>query len=161
MGRVGLRGRLGPCAAIGAVALAAAAALAAAGEPAGRADVLAAAVSGAPGAYRFAVTVRSPDRGCDRYASFWEVVRADGSLAYRRILQHSHVDEQPFARDGGPVPIGPDDEVVVRAFLHPDGYGGAALRGAVARGFRPWTDAPADFAAALAASPPRPEGCRF
>jgi hypothetical protein len=126
-----------------------------------RADVMAVSASGEPGAYRFLVTVRSPDRGCARYASFWEVVRADGTLAYRRILEHSHADEQPFARAGGPVPVAADETVVVRAFLHPDGYGGAMLRGTVRGGFQPWTDAPASFAPDLARAAPQPSGCRF
>jgi hypothetical protein len=138
--------------------LLAAAGAAAASEP--RADVIGATVEGGPGAYRFVVTVRSPDTGCDRYASWWEVVRADGTLAYRRVLQHSHVDEQPFRRDGGPVPVGPDDEIVVRAWLHPHGYGGQALRGSVRGGLRPWA-VPPDFAAALAAAPPQPGGCAY
>ena len=129
----------------------------AATEPA-RADAVAVQVDGAAGAYTFRVTVRSPDRDCGRYADWWEVVRTDGSLAYRRILDHSHPDEQPFTRAGGPVPIGADDTVIVRAHLHPDGYGGALLRGSAQGGFRAW-DAPPDFARGLATAPPQPERC--
>jgi len=124
-----------------------------------RADVVGVTVRGKPGAYVFEVTLRSPDRGCDRYADWWELVRADGSLVYRRVLLHSHVDEQPFTRSGGPIDVGPDEILVVRGHLHPDGYGGAALRGSVAGGFSPWDAAPARFAADLARSPPRPGGC--
>ena len=131
---------------------------AAAGDPA--ADVLAVESAGAPGAYELRVTVKSPDQDCSRYASWWEVVRGDGTLAYRRILNHSHRDEQPFARAGGPVPIAADEVVVVRAFLHPSGYGGAALRGSVRGGFAPWA-APRRFAAGLAAAPPQPERCLY
>ena len=66
------------------------------------ADVVAVVASGESGAYRFAVSVVSPDTGCDRFADYWEVVTPTGALVYRRVLLHSHVDEQPFVRTGGP-----------------------------------------------------------
>ena len=137
----------------------AAPAVAAAGRP--LADVLGVEVAGSPGAYEFRVTVRSPDQGCSRYASWWEVVRPDGSLVYRRILNHSHTDEQPFTRAGGPVPVSEDEMLVVRAFLHPDGYGGALLRGSVRDGFGSWSDAPSDFASGLTGAAPQPEQCLY
>jgi hypothetical protein len=124
-----------------------------------RADVLRVEARGAPGSYQLAVTVRSPDRDCGHYADWWEVVSEEGRLLYRRVLMHSHPDEQPFTRPGGPVPIAADATVVVRAHFHPTGYGGAALRGSVTRGFAPWRDAPADFAAALATQEPLPKEC--
>jgi hypothetical protein len=127
-----------------------------AAEP--RADVLRVAARGKPGAYEFAVTVRSPDRGCDHYADWWEVVSPDGKLLFRRVLMHSHPDEQPFTRPGGPVKVAADATVVVRAHFHPTGYGGAALRGSAAAGFSPWTPPPG-FAADLAQAPPRPSEC--
>jgi hypothetical protein len=126
-----------------------------------RADVVGVAATGAPGAYVFHVTLRSPDTGCARYADWWEVVRPDGTLAYRRILLHSHPDEQPFTRAGGPVPVAADETVVVRAHLHPGGYGGASMRGSVRDGFGVWHDPPPAVAADLAAAPPRPDGCLF
>ena len=61
------------------------------------ADVTAVSVAGEAGAYTFEVTVRSPDTGCEGYADWWEVVSPDGELLYRRVLLHSHVDEQPFS----------------------------------------------------------------
>jgi hypothetical protein len=125
------------------------------------ADVEAVEARGAAGAYTFRVTVRSPDTGCQRYASWWEVVRSDGSLAYRRILNHSHAGEQPFTREGGPVPVRADEVVVVRAHFVPDGYGGALLRGSVQGGFKPWSGAPAGFAASLARLAPLPEKCLY
>lgn len=134
-------------------------ALACAGQAAERADVVGVEVAGEPGRYQLSVSLRSPDRDCSRYASWWEVVREDGSLAYRRILLHSHPDEQPFTRSGGPVPIQADETVVVRAHLHPEGYGGAVFRGSPSRGFARWEDAPGDFAAALAKAPPQPRRC--
>lgn len=116
--------------------------------------------SGGPSAYAFAVTVKSPDRDCSRYASWWEVVTPEGELVYRRILAHSHKDEQPFTRSGGPVAIQPDQEVIVRAHLHPAGYGTRGMRGTVAGGFEAVT-MPGDWAAALSATGPQPGGCWY
>ena len=131
------------------------------GEPSGSgADVIAVEASGSPGDYSFSVRLRSPDTGCDRYASYWEVLTADGELRYRRILAHSHVDEQPFTRSGGPVAVEPDDELLVRAYMHPDGYGGMAMGGTIASGFEP-TELATDFAAAVADADPQPGGCAF
>ena len=117
------------------------------------------AAKGKPGAYALAVTVQSPDRGCDHYADWWEVVSPDGRLLFRRVLMHSHPDEQPFTRPGGPVPISAQETVIVRAHFHPTGYGGAVLRGSVAKGFAAWADAPPAFAADLAREEPLPTGC--
>lgn len=124
-----------------------------------RADVLRVTARGRPGAYQLAVTVKSPDRDCDQYANWWEVVSEDGRLLFRRILMHSHPEEQPFTRPGGPVAIAADDTVIVRAHLHPSGYGGVALRGSVAKGFERWTDAPPGFAVDLARDEPLPIEC--
>jgi hypothetical protein len=124
------------------------------------ADVISVQVSGGQGAYRFSVEVKSPDEGCDRYADWWEVVSQDGELIYRRVLLHSHTDEQPFTRSGGPVEIQEDEVVWVRAHMNTGGYGGQALKGSVASGFE--NAAPgADFAANLAQQPPLPEDCAF
>ena len=147
-----MRRRLALAALAGALAPAAAPA----DEP--RADVLRVEARGRPGAYELAVTVQSPDRGCDHYTNWWEVVSPDGKVLFRRVLMHSHPDEQPFTRPGGPVPIAADATVVVRAHFHPTGYGGAALRGSVAKGFAPWTPPPG-FAAELAEQPPHPSEC--
>lgn len=116
--------------------------------------------SGADGGYSFAVTVSSPDTGCEQYADWWEVVTAGGELLYRRVLLHSHATEQPFTRSGGPVAIDAGDEVVIRAHMNTSGYGGTALRGSVAAGFEAY-DPPPGFAAELASRDPLPEGCDF
>ncbi len=112
------------------------------------------------GGYRFAVGLASPDVGCEQYADWWEVVSEDGELIYRRPLGHSHVDEQPFVRSGGPVEIEADTQVWIRGHMHPTGYGGVAFFGSVEGGFstkRP----PASFAAELAEAPPTAPECRW
>lgn len=116
--------------------------------------------TGDAGAYTFAVTVQSPDTGCDQYADWWEVLSEDGDLIYRRILAHSHVSEQPFQRTGGAVNIQPDTPVIVRAHLHPQGYGTQAMQGTVTSGFQE-VSLPEDFAANLAATEPLPTSCAF
>lgn len=124
------------------------------------ADVISVDVSGEESAYRFSVGISSPDTGCDQYADWWEVVSQEGELIYRRILLHSHVEEQPFVRSGGPVSIAVDSVVIVRAHMNTDGYGGAAFQGSVQSGFSE-TDLDPDFAAELAEEPPFPEDCAF
>jgi hypothetical protein len=123
-------------------------------------DVLSVSVNGEQGAYNFSVTISSPDEGCNQYADWWEVISQDGDLFYRRILLHSHVNEQPFTRSGGPVSIDSDTIVLVRAHMYPTGYGGLVMKGSVAGGFEP-TELSADFASGLAETPPLPEGCNF
>jgi hypothetical protein len=125
-----------------------------------KANVIKVTVTGNPGAYTFSVTVKSPDTGPDQYADWWEVLSSNGRLLYRRILLHSHVDEQPFTRSGGPVPIGPHDAVFVRAHMSTAGYGGVAFHGSVAQGFVE-TELPSDFAADVELLEPQPEDCAF
>lgn len=124
------------------------------------ADVVSVSADGEPKAYDFSVGVSSPDRGCDQYADWWEVLSLEGKLIYRRILLHSHVDEQPFARSGGPVPISSDDIIFVRAHMHPGGYGGAVFTGSVTNGFRE-SELDIAFAANVESDPPQPGDCRF
>lgn len=124
------------------------------------AKVTAVAVTGAPNNYTFAVTVRSPDTGCEQYANWWEVLTPDGTLIYRRILAHSHVEEQPFERTGGSVEIAPDQTVIVRAHMHPQGYGTQAMQGDVKTGFQSIT-LDQNFAEALSSAPPQPNDCTF
>jgi hypothetical protein len=127
-------------------------------------DVVSVRATGDAGVYTLFVALASDETGCEQYADWWEVVEPGGSLRYRRILEHSHPDEQPFERSGGPVDLAADEEVVVRGHLHVDGggggYVGAVLRGSIVGGFEAW-EPPADFAAALASDPPLPAGCLF
>ena len=124
------------------------------------ADVQSISIGGDPGNYQFSVEIKSPDTGCEQYADWWEVTDEDGSLLYRRILLHSHPDEQPFTRSGGPVPIQASSVVIIRAHMHPSGYGGTALIGSVQNGFKPVTLEP-DFASNLETTPPLPGECAF
>lgn len=106
------------------------------------------------------MTVASPDIGCDSYADWWEVVSEDGELLTRRVLLHSHVDEQPFTRSGGGLNVQPNDTVIVRAHMSVGGYGGSVMRGTVAEGFSPAEVSPG-FAASLDTQGPRPAGYAF
>lgn len=124
------------------------------------ADVIGVAAKGTPGEYIFQVTVKSPDTGCEKYADWWEVVSVEGDLIYRRILLHSHVDEQPFTRTGGEINIEKNTQVIVRAHMNTGGYGGKVWQGSVASGFREVTPRQG-FAADLEKLAPQPEGCSF
>jgi hypothetical protein len=124
------------------------------------ADVVSVEVRGEPNVYQFSVGIASPDTGCEQYADWWEVLTGDGELLYRRILAHSHVDEQPFVRSGGPVAVAPDTVVWVRAHMHPGGYSGVVMKGTVQAGFEV-VDLGADFAAQVESEPPQPTGCAF
>jgi hypothetical protein len=124
------------------------------------ADVTSVQVTGEPGAYQFSVSIRSPDTGCRQYADWWEVISEKGELLYRRVLFHSHVNEQPFTRSGGPVPIQPDTVVWVRAHINTTGYGGVAYKGSVKSGFSQ-VKSSAVFASKLANQLPLPTDCAF
>ena len=124
------------------------------------ANIVSVAVTGEAGNYTFAVTISSADTGCDQYSDWWEVADAQtGELIYRRILAHSHVDEQPFTRSGGPVPIAPDQNVIIRAHMGglQSNYGGEAYGGSVSSGFEPVVDS----LPSLEAVEPLPRGCTF
>ena len=124
------------------------------------ADVLSIRVTGIPGGYQFGVEITSPDTGCEQYADWWEVISEEGELLYRRILLHSHVDEQPFVRSGGPVEIQANSIVYIRAHMNTAGYGGRVLRGSVQSGFES-VEMEAGFGSTLERLPPQPEDCAF
>lgn len=125
-----------------------------------RAEVVAVSTGGVAGSYTFSVTIKSPDTGCDQYADWWEVLTPDERLVYRRVLLHSHVDEQPFTRRGGPVLVQLEEPLIVRAHLNTTGYGGTAFRGSVAGGFAE-TTLPRDLAAGVEDQEPQPPPCAF
>ena len=124
--------------------------------------------TGAENSYTFAVTIGSPDTGCDpkatrkrnRYADWWEVITPEGELLYRRVLLHSHVDEQPFTRTGGTVAVDSQQPVIVRMHMSDSGYSSMAQQGTIKDGFSEVT-LPADFAADLADIEPLPSNCAF
>ena len=124
------------------------------------ADVQKVTVAGKENNYRFSVTIKSPDADCTQYADWWEVFSEDGRLIYRRILAHSHSNEQPFTRDGGPIKISPDQTVYIRAHMNNTGYGGQVMKGNVKEGFEPAT-LKAGFAADLETAEPQPSGCAY
>ena len=119
-------------------------------------------VSGSEGNYTFSVTLKSPDKGCDQYANWWEVMTENEELVYRRILGHSHVSEQPFTRSGGNVNINASDVVIVRGHMNTSGYGEGeiAMKGTVELGFESFVLSK-DFAKSLESIAPQPTGCAF
>lgn len=113
-----------------------------------RADVKAVYVKGTEGAYTFTVKLKSVETGCAQYANWWEVVSEEGVLLYRRILVHSHPDDQPFTRSGGTVNIPESARVYVRAHMNTVGYVGDVYVGSVKEGFKKSETAPS-FSKAL------------
>ena len=128
--------------------------------PPGEARILLVGTRGKSGAFTFSVTIESPETGCSQYADWWEVVSTEGALLYRRVLLHSHVTEQPFTRSGGPVAIGSDTPVYVRAHMNSTGYGTQVQFGTPAEGFAETALETGQFAE-LADEQPLPTGCAF
>ncbi|WP_394975107.1 hypothetical protein [uncultured Croceitalea sp.] len=116
--------------------------------------------SGGDNNYTFSVTIASPDTGCDQYADWWEVTDLQGNLIYRRILAHSHVNEQPFTRSGGPVEILKNTEVYVRVHMNNTSYGSKVMKGSVNEDFTA-TTLDSGFAKNLENQEPQPNGCAF
>jgi len=116
--------------------------------------------SGSENKYNFSVGISSPDKGCKQYANWWEVVTTDGELIYRRILAHSHVDEQPFTRSGGDVNIKEDQIVIVRVHMNNSSFSPLGFKGSVSGGFSEFRTEDS-FAGELATMAPLPSGCAF
>lgn len=116
--------------------------------------------SGSENKYNFSVGVLSSETGCDQYADWWEVVSTEGELIYRRILVHSHVDEQPFVRSGGIVDISKDQIVIIRVHMNNSGFSPLGFRGSVSSGFSE-IRTEESFAADLETQVPLPSGCAF
>ncbi|MFT4738237.1 MAG: hypothetical protein ACI8QD_002817 [Cyclobacteriaceae bacterium] len=124
------------------------------------ADVIAAKANSTKEGFSLTVTIESPDKGCNQYADWWEVLDEDRQLMYRRILTHSHVAEQPFSRNGESVLMNESQNIWIIAHMNNAGYGGISLFGSVKNGFRA-TALPEDFDASLARQTPLPTGCDF
>jgi len=125
-----------------------------------KAAVVSVSVTGNENNYTFSVGIRSTETGCAQYANWWEVISEDGKLIYRRILGHSHVNEQPFVRSGGTIDIDENQTVMIRAHMNTSGYGTDIFKGSVSQGFAKSTLA-SDFAIELANQAPLPDGCAF
>lgn len=110
--------------------------------------------------YTFYVTVASDETGCDQYADWWEVLSANGDLIYRRILFHSHPNDQPFTRAGSPVNIQPNDIVYIRAHMNKAGYTGDVFKGSTTTGFLKTNTTPG-FSKSIETQAPLPNGCAF
>ena len=124
------------------------------------ANVIQVNVNGNEKAYTFSVKIKSPDTGCKQYANWWEVVSEDGKLIYRRILAHSHVNEQPFTRSGGSVNITSNQTVIIRGHMNTTGYGSMVYKGNVKDGFFE-AKIKRDFAKGLEKQEPLPQDCAF
>jgi hypothetical protein len=129
-------------------------------------------ISGSEGSYTFDVSIESSDVGCTQYADWWEVLSEAGALLYRRILTHSHTNENgttddtttpdnTFTRGGGPVAIAADETVIVRAHNSVAGYNGRVMLGSPAAGFSDAPEIGSDFAADVEVEDPQVESCEF
>jgi len=126
-----------------------------------KASIISVSTSGNENNYTFNVGISSPDKGCEQYTNWWEIISEDGkSLIYRRILGHSHVTEQPFVRSGGKVSINKNQVVIIRAHMNTSGYGTIVFKGSIKNGFLENTIS-SDFANHLAKQQPLPSNCAF
>jgi len=125
-----------------------------------KADIVEVSVSNTEGNYNFFVTIRSDETGCDQYADWWEVIDTEGKLIYRRILTHSHPDEQPFNRSGGRINIQKNEKVYIRAHMNNKGYSGNTFSGTVDTGFI-LVQETITFDKELEYQAPLPENCAF
>lgn len=77
--------------------------------------------------WTFSVTVKHDDKGPNHWADWWRVRTPEGRELGRRVLLHSHEDEQPFTRDER-IRIPPNlRSVVVEAHDKVHGLGGATV----------------------------------
>ena len=124
------------------------------------AKIVSVTTSGIENNYTFNVGISSPDKGCNQYANWWEVISNDSDLIYRRILGHSHINEQPFTRSGGAVDIKEDQIVIIRVHMNTTGYSSKTFKGSIKTGFKEFTTTD-NFAPELANQAPLPSGCGF
>jgi hypothetical protein len=92
---------------------------------AGLADVLSATADCSSSVCTFSVTVQHTDEGWNHYADAWEVVAPDGRVLATRVLEHPHVQEQPFTRELRGVAVPSEIKSVrIRARDSVHGFGG-------------------------------------
>lgn len=79
-------------------------------------------------AYNFSVTILHKDTGWDHYANKWEIIGENNKILGVRILQHPHVNEQPFTRNLYGIEI-PEHikSVIIRAHDSAHKYGGKII----------------------------------
>jgi hypothetical protein len=117
------------------------------------------------------VSIESADRDCTQFANWWEVLSEDGSLLYRRILTHSHTDENgssdadspgnTFTRSGGPISVMGSQKIYVRAHMNTGGYNGDVMVGTMEDGFSVATDLVPGFAKDVESEEPQSSRCDF
>lgn len=91
----------------------------------GCADVIDGSITGTDAGFTVSATVRSTDRGWDKYADVWQVRGPDGVVLGERVLTHPHETEQPFTRSLAGVRIPREvTEVVLAAHDLVAGYCG-------------------------------------
>ena len=115
-------------------------------------------VTGEELGYNFAVSISSPDLGCEQYADWWEIVDESGALIHRRVFSHSHIDEQPFERSSGGISVKANQTIIIRAHMNNNGYGTQALKGSVKNGFEE-VELTKNFANQLAEEGTQPPDC--
>ena len=123
-----------------------------------KANITAVTAQGNESNYTFHVTIKSDETGCEQYADWWEILKADGTLVYRRILAHSHPDDQPFTRSGEPVKVTQNETLYIRAHMNKLGYVGDVFTGNVADGFTKAENLP-NFSQNIDEQEPLPSGC--
>lgn len=135
------------------------------------AHVTAVSVSESESGYNLSVSIESADLDCTQFANWWEVLSEEGALLYRRILMHSHTDENgssdadspgnTFTRSGGPLDVTGNQKIYVRAHMNTGGYNGDVMVGTIDTGFQVATDLVADFAKEVESEEPQSARCDF
>ena len=125
-----------------------------------RADVTYVSTTGTENNYVFSVSLKSTETGCNQYADWWEILDEDGILIYRRVLGHSHPNEQPFTRSGTSIDIQKDAKVYIRAHMNHKGYVGDIFEGSVEGGFS-LNKNTISFNRDIALQEPLPSTCAF
>jgi len=124
------------------------------------ANVIAVDTKGTSGSYNFYVTLLSDETGCNQYANWWEILDENGNLLYRRILVHSHPDDQPFRRGGRRVNVTPSQTLYIRAHMNTSAYNGDVFKGSVSHGFIKSEDSIKN-SSIVESLAPQPNGCLF